>query len=80
MVVYDITVNYSGEDKYDPIQFNLTVTVKNSDEKPASQSADKVSSTANAALKGEVKSTGNPIFVLLLMLMTIGFTTRRFKK
>ena len=70
---YDIVVYYSGDDKYDSCQIDYIITVKENGKKHNNQS-DIVS--PSMAVKA-----GNPIFVLLLALMTIGSATiRRSKK
>ena len=71
---YDVIAYYSGDDKYDAAQIELMLTVKDNSTKHEIHS-DK------SSLSGEMVAAGNPILVLLLALMTIGFTgIRRFKK
>ena len=71
---YGVTAYYSGDDKYDAAQIELMLTVKDNSTKHEIHS-DK------SSLSGEMVAAGNPILVLLLALMTIGFTgIRRFKK
>jgi hypothetical protein len=83
---YNITAYYSGDDKYDPAQIDLIITVNDNSTKHENQSdVDKHSSSSDMAVKTAVKATdkaaGNPILALLLTLMAIGFTgIRRFKK
>ncbi|WP_407423646.1 Ig-like domain repeat protein [Methanobrevibacter sp.] len=79
---YEITANYSGDDKYDPIHGKSDVVVKDKGTKHENKTAD--NATPNKKVikttdKEMLKATGNPIFALLLTLMTIGITTiRRF--
>ena len=79
---YEITANYSGDDKYDPIHGKSDVVVKDKGTKHENKTAD--NATLNKKVikttdKEMLKATGNPIFALLLTLMTIGITTiRRF--
>lgn len=79
---YEITVIYSGDGKYNPIQDKSNVIVKDNGAKDENKTTDKVTpdkKVIKATDKIMPKATGNPIFVLLLMLMTIGITTlRRF--
>ena len=73
---YDLTAHYSGDDKYEEEQIVLTVTVKDNGNRHNNHSHSDVSPNLV-----ETNSTGNPIAVLLLALMTIGFTAiRRFKE
>ena len=73
---YDLTAHYSGDDKYEEEQIVLTVTVKDNGNRHNNHSHSDVSPNLV-----ETNSTGNPIAVLLLALMTIGFAgIRRFKE
>ena len=74
---YTVSATYSGDDKYEPAE-NAT------DLEVFSKSAPTHNETANkTALNMEVSknATGNPILVLLLVLLVLGSTQiRRFKK
>ena len=71
---YAVTAYYSVDDKYDAAQIELILTVKDNSTKHEIHSD-------NSSPSGEMVAAGNPILVLLLALMTIGFTgIRRFKK
>ena len=80
---YNITAYYSGDNKYDPAQIDSIITVNDNSTNQENQSApvDKLSSSSNKAVKATDNAAGNPILMLLLTLMAIGFTSiRRFKK
>ena len=74
---HDINVYYSGDDKYEAVQFNASITVEENStdnhEKPT-----KSIEIAEADVAGS--ATGNPIFVLLMALLSIGcIAFKRFK-
>ena len=80
---YNITAYYSGDNKYDPAQIDSIITVNDNSTNQENQSApvDKLSSKSDMAVKATDNAAGNPILLLLLTLMAIGFTgIRRFKK
>ncbi len=80
---YNITAYYSGDNKYDPAQIDSIITVNDNSTNQENQTEpnNKLSSSSNKAVKATDKAAGNPILMLLLTLMAIGFTgIRRFKK
>ena len=80
---HDISISYSGDDKYSPVITDAAIKVvdkkHNNETKHESQSHAGKSVSEGVDLSNQ--ATGNPIMVLLLMLLAIGSATlRRFKK
>ena len=74
---HDIKVYYSGDEKYDAAEFDCVINVEsnytNNHEKPTERVE-----IAEADVEGN--ATGNPLFVLLLTLLSIGTVAfKRFK-
>ena len=74
---HDIKVYYSGDEKYDAAEFDFVINVEsnytNNHEKPTERVE-----IAEADVEGN--ATGNPLFVLLLTLLSIGTVAfKRFK-
>ena len=78
---YNLTAYYSGDDKYEADQIKLEITVKDNGNKHNNNSENNHSNNDLSPGILQINSTGNPIAVLLLALMAIGFTgIRRFKR
>ena len=77
--VHDIKVYYSGDDKYLPANATATIKVLPVDDKNETpQKEDKIDNVKTGLSANE---TGNPIVVLLLVLIAFAFSPlRRFKK
>ncbi len=74
--VHEIKVYYSGDDKYSPVNKTVKIKVNPKDEPPIEKNK-----TFREKVGLEVHETGNPIFMLLLMVLAIGSTQiRRFEK
>ena len=75
---YDITVNYSGDDKYNA---NTTVAHVKVSENNKTDDGNKTVKPVSELTGLEKYPTGNPLLMLLLVVLAIGSTQlRRFKK
>ena len=76
---YDVTIDYSGDDKYEAAHDVLVVTVNEKSHGGGNDTDDNHSDVSPRDIVN-VKA-GNPIIALLLAMMTVCLTTvRRFKK
>ena len=76
--VHNIKVSYSGDDKYLPINATDTIKVLSVDDKNETPQKDKIENVKTGLSANE---TGNPIVVLMLVLIAFAFSPlRRFKK
>ncbi|WP_407423644.1 C1 family peptidase [Methanobrevibacter sp.] len=75
-----ITIKFKGDNAYQETSTTKTITIKSNIVKDNStKHENKTVDNTIPAAKETLKTTGNPIFALLLMLMTIGIATiRRF--
>ncbi|WP_405267227.1 Ig-like domain repeat protein, partial [Methanobrevibacter sp.] len=77
---HDIKVHYSGDDKYEAMEFELTITVEGNGTNPENKTVKTVNKVPMATGITD-EATGNPILMLLMVLMAIGSTAlRRLKK
>ena len=76
--IHNIKVSYSGDDKYLPINATDTIKVLSVDDKNGTPQKDKIENVKTGLSANE---TGNPIVVLMLVLIAFAFSPlRRFKK
>ena len=77
---HDIKVYYSGDDKYEAVQFDASITVEDNGTNPENKTIKTVDKVAMATGSTD-ETTGNPILMLLVALMAIGSTAlRKLKK
>ncbi|WP_067043541.1 Ig-like domain repeat protein [Methanobrevibacter sp. YE315] len=67
---HDIKVYYSGDDKYEAMEFELTITVEGN-------GTDEHNRTIESSNVEKTTATGNPILALLLALLAVGFAPCR---
>lgn len=77
---HDIKVYYSGDDKYESVQFDASITIEGNETNPENKTVKTVDKVAMATGSTD-ETTGNPILMLLVALMAIGSTAlRKLKK
>ena len=77
---HDIKVCYSGDDKYESVQFDASITIEGNETNPENKTVKTVDKVAMATGSTD-ETTGNPILMLLVALMAIGSTAlRKLKK
>ena len=77
---HDIKVYYSGDDKYEAVEFDASITVEGNGTNPENRTVKTVNK-ASMATGTTDEATGNPILMLLVALIAIGSTAlRRLKK
>ena len=67
---HDIKVCYSGDDKYEAVQFDSSIDIKDN-------GTDEHNKTVVSPNAEKTAATGNPVLALLLALLAAGFSARR---